>query len=172
MQGRANIHMFARLARLATPARVRMLTFHMRRVLKGTSLLETLAAITLLAAITALAMPGYRRHLQRAQRADANTLLLEVYAAQQNFFLQYGRYVVLIDDVPKAPADGGLGLALASEFGQFRLSVEATETGYLATARRAHVEPQDPCDRFTVDQTGLRRAFDATGTDRSAECLR
>jgi type IV pilus assembly protein PilE len=143
----------------------------MRRTLKGTSLLETLAAIALLAGITALAMPGYRRHVQRAQRADAHTLLLEVYAAQQKFFLQYGRYVVLNDDVPKAPADGGLGLALTSEFGQFRLSVEATETGYLATARRTHADPRDPCDRFTMDQTGLRGAFDAMGTDRSAECL-
>src|SRR5690348_8767524 len=64
------------------------------RTLKGTSLLELLAAIALLATITALAMPGYQRHLQRARRTDANTLLLQVYAAQQNHFLRHGRYVV------------------------------------------------------------------------------
>jgi type IV pilus assembly protein PilE len=116
-------------------------------------------------------MPGYRRHLQRAQRTDANILLLEVYAAQQNYFLQYGRYVVSIDDVPKAPAEGGLGLALTSEFAQFRLSVDAAGSGYLATASRVHGDAADPCDRFTMDQTGLRRAFDAAGADRSAECL-
>ena len=148
-----------------------MLSSHMHRPSKGTSLVETLAAIALLAAVAALAMPGYRRHLQRAQRADASTLLLEVYAAQQNHFLQYGRYVVLIDDVTRSPAEGGLGLALTSEFGQFRLSVDATDSGYLATASRVHADARDPCDRFTVDQTGLRRAFDATGTDRSVECL-
>jgi len=143
----------------------------MHRPPNGTSLLEMLAAITLLAAVAALAMPGYRRHLQRAQRADASTLLLEVYAAQQNHFLQHGRYVVSIDDVPKTPAEGGLGLALTSEFGEFRLSVAATDSGYLATATRVHADERDACDHFTVDQTGLRRAFDAKGTDHSTECL-
>jgi type IV pilus assembly protein PilE len=171
MQGHANIRTFAQLTRVAILAHERMLAPDMRRPLKGTSLLETLAAIALLASIAALAMPGYRRHLQRAQRADATTFLFEVYAAQQNHFLQYGRYVIAIDDVPKTPADGGLGLALISEFGQFRLSVDATEAGYLATARRVPADAADPCVRFTMDQSGLRRAFDATGTERSAECL-
>jgi len=170
MQGHANIRVIAPLRRLAKRARDRMLT-PMRRPLKGTSLVETLAAIALLAGVAALAMPGYRRHLQRAQHADAYTLLLEVYAAQQNHFLQYGRYVVSIDDVSRIPAEGGLGLSLTSEFGQFRLSVDATDSGYLATARRVQADVADPCDRFTMDQSGLRRAFDGAGTDRSAECL-
>jgi Tfp pilus assembly protein PilE len=140
--------------------------------LKGTSLLETLAAIALLATVTALAMPGYRRHVQRAQRVDASTLLYQVYAAQQSYFLQYGHYVVLIDDVTKSPPEGGLGLGLTSEFGEFGLAVNATDSGYLATASRIHSDATEPCVRFSIDQAGLRRAFDASGADHSAECLR
>ncbi len=143
----------------------------MQRALKGTSLLETLAAIALLASITAMAIPGYQRHLRRAQCADANTLLFRVYAAQQNYFLQHGLYIVNIEDVPRAPADGGLGIALTSEFGEFRLDVEATDSGYVATARRLKVSASDPCVRFSIDESGLRRAFDAAGVDHGAECL-
>ena len=58
MQGHANIRTFAQPDRLATRAREPMLTFHMQRTLKGTTLLEMLAAIALLATITAVAMPG------------------------------------------------------------------------------------------------------------------
>lgn len=141
------------------------------RTLKGTSLLELLAAIALLATITALAMPGYQRHLQRARRTDANTLLLQVYAAQQNHFLRHGRYVVNVDDVPRPPTEGGLGIALTSEFGEFRLDIGATDFGYTASARRMHVSASDPCVRFSIDEAGVRRAFDAAGGDHSSECL-
>jgi type IV pilus assembly protein PilE len=143
----------------------------MQRAHEGSSLLEMLAAIALLATLTALAMPGYQRHLQRARRADASTFLLRVYAAQQNHFLQHGRYVLVTEDVPRAPAEGGLGISLRSEFGEFRLSIDATDSGYVASAVSLRANGSDPCIRFSIDEAGLRRAFDAAGTDHSAECL-
>jgi hypothetical protein len=96
---------------------------------------------------------------------------MQVYAAEQNYFLQYGRYVVHIDDVPKSPSEGGLGLGLTSEFGEFRLSVDATDSGYVATVWRLQPDASDRCARFSIDEAGMRHAFDAAGAEHGTECL-
>jgi type IV pilus assembly protein PilE len=171
MQERASYCAFAPLAPLVVRVRVLMLV-SMKRTLNGSSLLEMLTAVAVLATVAAVAMPGYRRHLLRAQRTDATTFLLQVYAAQQKFFIQYGRYVVLTEDLPKTPAAGGLGLSTTSEFGEYRVTLSATDSGYRATANRIAGATDDPdCAQFSIDESGLRQAVDAVGIDHTAECF-
>jgi len=144
----------------------------MLRRLTGTTLLEMLTVMAVLTAVAAVAVPGYRRHLLHAQRLDATTFLLQVYAAQQRFHLQHGRYVVLTDQMPRPQTDGGLGLSTTSEFGNYRVTLTATGTGYRATARRSDASAEDSdCIWFAIEESGMRQAVDAAGADHTDECF-
>jgi type IV pilus assembly protein PilE len=144
----------------------------MRRNLSGVTLIELMIAVVVISILAAIAVPAYRLHLVRTQRADATQALLRVQAAQEKSLVRNGRYTADLSSVPDA---GGLGLQRMSEHGFYELTVTLTRVGYVATASAIAMEgrPDDGhCRTFTINETGHRSAVDSSGTDRSAECWR
>jgi type IV pilus assembly protein PilE len=140
---------------------------------RGVTLAELLTALVVVAILAAVAVPMWRNHLLRIQRADAVVALVAVQNEQDNFFGRNARYA---DGAQLAAAPpGGLGLKDRSQRGFYLIELRsgADGLGYLATARAAAHSGQSEdtrCVEFTLDHNGRRRAVDSAGNDRSADC--
>jgi type IV pilus assembly protein PilE len=142
---------------------------------KGFTLAEILTALVVIAVLTAIAIPAWRAHLLRVRRADATAALLALQAAQDRHFARRARYAAtpLLERAPPQ----GLGLPATSPHGHYDLTLDTDADGF---AYRAFARPRTDrgqaddlrCAEFSIDQNGQRRALDAEGRDRSADCWR
>lgn len=142
---------------------------------QGFTLAELLTALVVVAVLVAVAVPLWRGHLLRVRRAEAATALIAIQSAQDRYFGQHARYADAADLTRAAPA--GLGQPARSPNGHYDLELRTNDDGlgYIATARAARTTGQSDdsrCTEFTLDQNNRRRAVDAEGKDRSADCWR
>jgi type IV pilus assembly protein PilE len=140
---------------------------------RGFTLLEILTAAVVVAVLAAIAIPTWRTHLLRVQRADARDTLLALQAAQDHYFGRNARYAN--DAQLTAPGPVGLELSATSPHGLYSITLTTTADGlgYLATARavrRAGQNADSRCALFSIDHVGQMRAADSSGADRSADC--
>ncbi len=145
----------------------------MRARHRGFTLIEILTALVVVVVLAAIAIPLYRTHLLRVRRADVRAALMAIQSAQDRHFGRTARYADGAQLDQAKPA--GLGLKTASERGDYRLELHAATDGlgYVATARVIGQSGQDAdtrCAEMSIDQNGQRRAFDASGADRSQDC--
>jgi type IV pilus assembly protein PilE len=141
---------------------------------RGFTLIELMVAVTIVALLGAIALPGYGEVIRRAQRQDARLALMELQHELERHYLRSFTYT---DRITEPRDAGGLGYRDLSRSGDYRLSVRLREDGqgYLAEAmpeaggRQAR---DTQCARFTVDEKGLRTATDTGGTDTTAPCWR
>lgn len=139
----------------------------------GFTLIELLIAIVIVAILAAIAIPGYRSYVQRAQRTEAKTALLRAQGAQEKFFVQYNRYAAAL--APAVP--DGLGIPATTETGLYALALAIIDGGngfrVTATARAGAAQDDDArCASFSIDQNGLKGAQNSAGTDATQECWR
>ena len=140
---------------------------------KGFTVAEVLTTLIVLGVLIAIAMPTWRNHQLRTQRAEAITMLVDLQKAQDLHFGRQARYAAA--DQLTAPSPAGLGLDATSRSGSYLLDLRVTGDGlgYLATARaRPGGVADSRCVALSIDQNGRRRAIDAAGEDRSADCWR
>jgi len=132
---------------------------------RGFTLAELVTALVVVTVLAAVAVPLWRAHLLRVRRADATAALIALQAAQDQYFGRNARYA----DIAQ------LGLRNVSARGYYGVEVRDSDDGlaYVATARAAPSTGQSDdtrCVEFTLDQNDRRRAVDAEGNDRSADC--
>ena len=111
--------------------------------------------------------------LKPARRSEATTALLRAQAAQEKFFVQFGRYAPAL---AAAPPDG-LGLPATTESGFYGLTLAITEGGagfrVTATVRPGTPQADDiRCASFAIDHNGLRSARNAADEDTARDCWR
>jgi type IV pilus assembly protein PilE len=148
---------------------------HLQRIHRGFTLIELMMACVLVAIIASIAIPSYRSYVVRAQRSDATTALLRVQTAQEKLFLDRGRFTTNLTNRPSDPTTPGLGLPPRSENGYYLIEIQEQEAGYVAIARPdpAGRQAKDTrCAEFSINQSGIRRATDSNGVDRTNECWR
>jgi type IV pilus assembly protein PilE len=140
---------------------------------RGFTLAEVATVLVVLTVLTAIGVVMGRSNALRERRGDAIQALLDLQAAQDQYFGEHARYASQLQLAAEPPA--GLGLGPRSSRGYYSISVRLSEDnlGYWATARaipRAE-ETEDPrCAEMRIDQNGRRFAVDAAGKDRSADC--
>ena len=143
---------------------------------RGMTLIELMTVCIVIGILASIAVPSYRRYLQRAQRSDATTALLRLATAQEKHYLQYGTYVTVTASLPNAHASGGVGVPTTSERGFYGLSVtDNGGLGFLATATPVAGGGQatdTACARFTVTESGTKRAYNSASVDKTTECFR
>jgi type IV pilus assembly protein PilE len=140
---------------------------------RGFTLTEILTALVVLAVLSAIAVVMWRSNALRERRGDAIQALLDLQAAQDQYFGEHARYASETQLAARPPA--GLGISPRSRHGYYAISVRNSEDnlGYWATARAIpHAEETEDsrCVEMRIDQNGRRFAVDATGKDRSADC--
>jgi type IV pilus assembly protein PilE len=122
----------------------------------GMSLSELLVVIAISAILASIAVPGYRVFLLRSHRVEATAALLQLSAAQEQFYLQNNSYT---DELTTAPP-GGLGLQGVTENGFYDLAIDSADAaGFQATARARGGQADDThCAAFMLNEAGARTA--------------
>jgi type IV pilus assembly protein PilE len=142
---------------------------------RGVTLLELVIVLVVLTVLAAIAVPMWQTHTLRVRRTDAIEALSASQTAQDGFFGRHARYAQAGQLALAVPE--GLGLSDHSPRGHYRLELRVSDDGlgYLAVARPMNDSVQSAdtrCAEFSIDHNGRRRAVDAGGADRSADCWR
>jgi type IV pilus assembly protein PilE len=142
---------------------------------RGFTLIEVCTVLVTLVVLAAIAIPMWRNHLLRVRRADAMAALNAILVEQDRFFGREARYAEA-GTLTRPPPEGlGLGAKSPHGFYSIELHTDGDGLGYRAIAR---VVPQTGqaedtrCVLMSIDQSGIRRAEDSAGKDRSADCWR
>ncbi len=143
---------------------------------RGMTLIELVVVIMIVGILAAVAIPSYRQYVMRSQRADAKDALLALATQQEKHYLQCNAYAEILDNATNCAA-GEIQAADVSKNGWYELEADAPNpaTGFTVTATAINGENQwqdTECRSFTVDQAGVRRAFDEDDTDNTEECWR
>ncbi len=132
---------------------------------RGFTVAELVTALVVVAVLAAVAVPLWHAHLLRLRRADATGALIKLQAAQDQYFGRNARYANAAQ----------LKLPDTSAHGYYKVDIKISDDGlaWAATARAAPGTGQNDdsrCVEFSLDQNDRRRAADADGNDRSADC--
>jgi len=115
---------------------------------------------------------GWKAITDLLRRADAISALIAVQNAEDRYFGRNARYAS--GTQLTAPDPEGLGLDSRSGRGYYDIEVRSSDgLAFTAIARASHSGGQTDdarCVEFSIDHNGMRRAVDATGQDRSADC--
>lgn len=129
---------------------------------RGFSLSELLVAMAIVAILAAVALPVYHQHSQKIIRLDGKSKLLEVMAAQQDFFAQHLRYTERLGEDLSFPDAGGWTL---SDRGHYRIQAAACEGESLNACILLRASPaqldNDDATALTLDSRGGRAPPDA-----------
>ena len=112
--------------------------------------------------ILAISLPSYREYVQRSQRADGQTALLDIASRQERFVAQNNTYTIDI-----LTADGLSMGTTTSQEGYYNMSVDPCDddtiaTCYLITATPTGSQAGDTdCATITYDSTGAKSGTNA-----------
>ena len=135
----------------------------------GFSLVELLVVLVIMGVISALALPGYTRYVQRGNRTEVMTALLEAQHFMERYYSANGQYLSPANAVPMLPQR--LQGIPSQGTVRYQLSVrEATANSYLLQAVPEGSMADDVCGSLTINQTGLRGVLNSTNS--VSECWR
>jgi type IV pilus assembly protein PilE len=141
----------------------------------GFTLIELLITIVVLSLLLALAVPTYQDQMRKTRRSGAQISLVEMANLEEKFFINATppRYTATV--VGTLPLQNGLGYKTATASGNYALSVTATASAFTVKAVPVAGTSQardSKCQEFTVDQLGIKKSKDKTGTDSTNDCWR
>jgi type IV pilus assembly protein PilE len=143
-----------------------------RDACRGFSLIELLVAIAIIGILASIAIPAYTSYVQRANRSDAKTQLLEAAAFLQRCFSQNNDYRC----APAAPAAMPAPFNQSPAVGAAKYTITVTAGGgtgsttFTLTATRTGTMAGDECGDFTLTHTGVRNIVNETPGRTAAEC--
>jgi len=126
----------------------------------GFSLLELVAAMSIVLVLATIAVPSYTAQLRKTRRVEAVTALLQTARALEKCFAVHGSYLADPD------GDGNPGCAVAdratTRSGDYQITIGLrTATAYELTATPAaggRQQADRACTSLTIDATGLKGA--------------
>jgi len=134
---------------------------------RGITLFELLVVLVLVGVVAAFALPAYRQHTWRVNRAEAMTALMHLQSAEESHYLRSNSYTAAIETAPPL----GLGLSPTTASGKYALTVALADDGqtYIATATPlpgGGQESDQQCLAFSIDARGRRAVSGTAGHQR------
>ena len=137
--------------------------------LAGFSLVELLVVLVIMGVLSAVALPGYTRYVQRGHRTEVMAALLESQHFMERYYSANGQYLSPANAVPLLPQR--LQGIPSQGTVRYQLSVrEATLNSYVVQAVPEGSMAGDVCGSLTINQAGLRGVLNSTRS--VAECWR
>jgi type IV pilus assembly protein PilE len=135
----------------------------------GFSLVELLVVLVIMGVLSALALPGYSRFVQRGNRTEVMAALLEAQHFMGRYYSANGQYLSPANAVPMLPQR--LQRIPIQGTVRYQLSVrEATLNTYQLQSVPEGSMAGDVCGNLTINQTGLRGVLNSTNS--VSECWR
>ena len=117
----------------------------------GFSLIELMIVIAIIGILAAIAYPSYMQYLRRSNRADAQSLLMNFSARQQQRLLDLRSYGAALVDV---------GLTVPSSVAsRYAITVAADNSAvptFTATATPTGDQANDTCGTMTLNNVGVK----------------
>lgn len=143
-----------------------------KKQVAGFTLIELMMAVAIVGILGAIAYPMYTDSVRKSNRTDAITELNDIAIRLQRCYSMYSTYnpasgkCDLIDKL-KLPAGvttrGGLYVINGSDFDNLTYTITATPVA-------GKMQEKDlACDKFTLDQTGQKKAFSGSA-DATEKC--
>jgi type IV pilus assembly protein PilE len=117
--------------------------------MKGFSLIELMVVVAIVAILMAVAIPGYSAWVRKANRADAQQLLLN-WSNNQEIWRAGDADYATTDELP-APTLTGYTFTLAN-----RTATTYTLVAIASGDQASDKERSTPCSSLTVNQTGRK----------------
>lgn len=118
--------------------------------LKGFTLIEVMIAVVIVAILAAVALPSYRNHVQRSNRAVAKAILLENVQFMEQFFTVNNSYAAAVIPITQSPRTGVAQYTIAlNPVAAATFTLQAVPTGTMAG---------DVCGTFTLTNMGVQGA--------------
>ncbi len=132
----------------------------------GFTLVELMIAVSIVAILTAIALPSYQGQIRRSRRSEGQVALLAIAIAQEKMRANCTQYASTVAGTPNCDAAESppyaLGLSATTPEGDYHLSLSGVSaTGFTASATPVGDQAKDTaggvaCDPLTIDQDGNR----------------
>lgn len=130
----------------------------------GFTLIELMIVVAIIGILAAIAVPSYRQHVIKSNRATAESFMLQVANKLELYMLDARSYTTTL-------GTGGLGLTAPDSVSKFYNIVITlpTATSYTITATpiNSQLTGDTKCGTLTIDQAGIKGK---SGTGTVSEC--
>ena len=130
------------------------------RSARGFTLIELIITMVVIAVLTAIAIPNYTAYIQRSNRSEARSALLEGATWMERWRTQTGVYGNTQAAPTVSPAGFPFTQVPATGTAKYTIAAPAITdlfgTRYTITATPVGVMATDPCGAFSINETGQR----------------
>lgn len=131
---------------------------------RGFTLMEVMVTVAIIGILSAIAIPAYTSYIQRANRSDVRTQLLEAASFLQRSFSQNNQFPgALPTTYQQSPATGTVKYTIA-------LTNPGGNTTFLLTATRAGTMATDECGDYTLRNDGTRNIVNQATGRTAVDC--
>lgn len=119
---------------------------------KGFTLVELMIAVAVIGILAAIAYPQYQQYVLRANRAEAQSIMMETAQFMERYFTTNGTYAgaALLSDVSPQNSTGS-----ARRY-TIDFSVTPSATAFTIRATRVGIQVNDSCGNLTLTHTGVQ----------------
>lgn len=123
----------------------------LRRANQGFTLIELMVVVIIVAILTSIAIPSYRDHVVKSNRAAAESFMLQLANKEEQYLLDARNYTGTL-------GTGGLNLSTPADIqGKYTVTIgNISNTTYTITAVPTAAQKDPLCGTLTLNQAGLK----------------